>query len=91
MTRKVTKKELVSDIIELLKKLGLEDKYDAVYLHKVPNISWVSYRRVLKRTKIASCVYQNSQPNLYSKEVSVENLLAIRSELDGMLNKELAS
>jgi hypothetical protein len=76
----MTKKELVEEIRGLLEKKGIK-KDGCFIINTIPDIGWVSYDEVLKREHVKGVTYRNYRPKLYSKDVSLNDLCAIRHEL----------
>lgn len=77
---KVTKKQLVAKIRELLNSLNTS-KDGCVNIQSIPNIAWVGYNQVMKRKPLGGVLYRNYRVGLYSKEVSIDELIAIADEL----------
>ena len=77
---KVTKKQLVAKIRGLLNSLNAS-KDGCVYVQSIPNITWVGFNQVMKRKPLGGALYRNYRVGLYSKEVSIDELIAISNEI----------
>ncbi len=83
----MTKKQIVGEIQEKLKTLGVK-KNGCVSIDTLTDVHWVGYKQILLREHIVGALYRNQRIPLYSKGVSLEELLAINKELeDRIVNK----